>query len=119
MMGIELPLLSAVVAACQSRDQPRRLRRGVPLSLLIEAPIIMLLTASTKLAATSPRTDACEYDAVGGGLSLHLLIAVTPMFDFSRATCSGRGEFSGQPTGNDYHDAVDVGDRTGDSIREC
>ncbi len=55
-----------------------------PLSLLIEAPIIMLLTASTKLSR-----DLASYKKLwrfmmfaGGGLSaLHLFIAVTPLFD--------------------------------------
>ena len=52
MMGIELPLLSAVVARLANPEINLGAYGGVvfPLSLLIEAPIIMLLTASTKLS---------------------------------------------------------------------
>ena len=52
MMGIELPLLSAVVARLANPEVNLGAYGGVvfPLALLIEAPIIMLLTASTKLS---------------------------------------------------------------------
>ena len=86
MMGIELPLLSAVVARLANPEVNLGAYGGVvfPLSLLIEAPIIMLLTASTKLSR-----DLASYKKLwlfmmiaGGGLSaLHLLVAVTPLFD--------------------------------------
>ena len=87
MMGIELPLLSAVVARLANPEINLGAYGGVvfPLSLLIEAPIIMLLTASTKLSRdlTSYRRLWKFMMLSGGGLSaLHLLIAVTPMFDF-------------------------------------
>ena len=84
MMGIELPLLSAVVARLANPEVNLGAYGGVvfPLSLLIEAPIIMLLTASTKLSR-----DLASYKKLwlfmmiaGGGLSaLHLLVAVTPL----------------------------------------
>ena len=77
MMGIELPLLSAVVARLANPEINLGAYGGVvfPLSLLIEAPIIMLLTASTKLSR-----DLISYRRLwkfmmlsGGGLSaLHL-----------------------------------------------
>ena len=86
MMGIELPLLSAVVARLANPEVNLGAYGGVvfPLALLIEAPIIMLLTASTKLSR-----DLASYKKLwrfmmiaGGGLSaLHLLVAVTPLFD--------------------------------------
>ena len=86
MMGIELPLLSAVVARLANPEVNLGAYGGVvfPLALLIEAPIIMLLTASTKLSR-----DLVSYKKLwrfmmiaGGGLSaLHLLVAVTPLFD--------------------------------------
>ena len=87
MMGIELPLLSAVVARLANPEINLAAYGGVvfPLSLLIEAPIIMLLTASTKLShdLTSYRRLWKFMMYSGGGLSaLHLLIAATPMFDF-------------------------------------
>ena len=81
MMGIELPQLSAVVARLDNPVVNLGAYGGVvfPLSLLIEAPIIMLLTASTKLSR-----DLASYKKLwlfmmiaGGGLSaLHLLVAV-------------------------------------------
>ncbi|MBT6102849.1 MAG: hypothetical protein HOH62_03005, partial [Verrucomicrobia bacterium] len=87
MMGIELPLLSAVVARLANPEINLGAYGGVvfPLSLLIEAPIIMLLTASTKLSR-----DLASYKKLwrfmmiaGGGLSaLHLFVAVTPVFDW-------------------------------------
>ena len=87
MMGIELPLLSAVVARLANPEVNLGAYGGVvfPLSLLIEAPIIMLLTASTKLSR-----DLASYKKLwrfmmiaGGGLSaLHLLVAITPLFDW-------------------------------------
>ena len=87
MMGIELPLLSAVVARLANPEVNLGAYGGVvfPLALLIEAPIIMLLTASTKLSR-----DLASYKKLwrfmmlaGGGLSaLHLLVAVTPLFDW-------------------------------------
>ena len=87
MMGVELPLLSAVVARLANPEVNLGAYGGVvfPLSLLIEAPIIMLLTASTKLSR-----DLVSYKKLwrfmmiaGGGLSaLHLLVAVTPLFDW-------------------------------------
>ena len=83
MMGIELPLLSAVVARLDNPEVNLGAYGGVvfPLALLIEAPIIMLLTASTKLSR-----DLASYRKLwrfmmiaGGALSaLHLLVAVTP-----------------------------------------
>jgi len=86
MMGIELPLLSAVVARLSNHEVNLGAYGGVvfPLALLIEAPIIMLLTASTKLSR-----DLDSYKKLwrfmmiaGGALSaLHLLVAVTPLFD--------------------------------------
>jgi len=87
MMGIELPLLSAVVARLANPEVNLGAYGGVvfPLALLIEAPIIMLLTASTKLSR-----DLDSYKKLwrfmmlaGGGLSaLHLLVAITPLFDW-------------------------------------
>jgi len=87
MMGIELPLLSAVVARLANPEVNLGAYGGVvfPLALLIEAPIIMLLTASTKLSR-----DLASYKKLwrfmmlaGGGLSaLHLFVALTPLFDW-------------------------------------
>ncbi len=97
MMGIELPLLSAVVARLANPEVNLGAYGGVvfPLSLLIEAPIIMLLTASTKLSR-----DLASYKKLwrfmmlaGGGLSaLHLLVAATPLFDLIAGELLGVGD---------------------------
>tara|TARA_Y100000588_G_scaffold387920_1_gene486917 strand:+ start:131 stop:1414 length:1284 start_codon:yes stop_codon:yes gene_type:complete len=86
MMGIELPLLSAVVARLANPEINLAAYGGVvfPLSLLIEAPIIMLLTASTKLSRDlNSYSKLWKFTIISGGsLSIiHLLIAVTPIFD--------------------------------------
>ena len=86
LMGFELPLVSAVLARLHDPRIHLAAYGGVvfPLALLIEAPIIMLLAASTALAR-----DRASY-AVGrrfmlqaglGLTGLHALVAFTPLFD--------------------------------------
>src|SRR6186713_499562 len=86
LMGFELPLVSAVLARLAEPRIHLAAYGGVvfPLALLIEAPIIMLLAASTALAR-----DRASY-AVGrrfmlvaglGLTGLHALVAFTPLFD--------------------------------------
>ena len=87
MMGIELPFLSAIVARLANPEINLGAYGGVvfPLSLLIEAPIIMLLTASTKLTRDlDSYRKLWKFTIVSGGSlsALHLLVAITPMFDF-------------------------------------
>tara|TARA_B100001250_G_C19807876_1_gene794256 strand:+ start:639 stop:1901 length:1263 start_codon:yes stop_codon:yes gene_type:complete len=86
MMGIELPFLSAIVARLANPEINLGAYGGVvfPLSLLIEAPIIMLLTASTKLTRDlSSYSKLWKFTILSGGSlsALHLLVALTPMFD--------------------------------------
>ena len=61
MMGIELPLLSAVVARLANPEVNLGAYGGVvfPLALLIEAPIIMLLTPAPSSAVTWSPTGNC------------------------------------------------------------
>jgi hypothetical protein len=85
-MGFELPLVSAALARLADPKIHLAAYGGVvfPLALLIEAPIIMLLAASTALAR-----DRVAYAVgrrfmlvVGLGLTgLHALVAWTPLFD--------------------------------------
>lgn len=86
MMGIELPFLSAIVARLANPEINLGAYGGVvfPLSLLIEAPIIMLLTASTKLTRDlSSYSKLWKFTILSGGSlsALHLLVALTPIFD--------------------------------------
>jgi glucose/arabinose dehydrogenase len=87
MMGLELPAVSAVMARLPGPEISLAAYGGVvfPVSLMIEAPIIMLLSASTALCR-----DRRTYDRLrrfmllsGGALTLlHLAVAATPLFDF-------------------------------------
>jgi hypothetical protein len=86
-MSIELPIINAVVARLANWDINMAAYGGIiyPLALIIEAPIINLLAASTALSR--------DWDSylrlrkimmwMGGALTvLHALIAFTPLYDF-------------------------------------
>lgn len=85
-MGAELPLVSAVMARLADPKIHLAAYGGVvfPLALIIEAPIIMLLAASTALSK-----DTASYQKIyrfmmwTGGLltALHALLAFTPLYD--------------------------------------
>jgi len=84
-MGTELPLISAVMARLADPKIHLAAYGGVvfPLALIIEAPIIMLLAASTALSK-----DTASYQKIyrfmmwAGGLLtvLHFLLAFTPLY---------------------------------------
>lgn len=84
-MGVELPLVSAVMARLADPEINLAAYGGIvfPLALIIEAPIIMLLAASTALSK-----DWDSYQRIrrfmlwsGGILTvLHVLIAFTPLY---------------------------------------
>ncbi|MGQ0721480.1 MAG: hypothetical protein ACT4PE_07905 [Candidatus Eiseniibacteriota bacterium] len=86
MMGLELPMVSAVMARLPDPEIHLAAYGGVvfPVAMLIEAPIIMLLSASTALSR-----DRASYAKLrrfmmwaGGALTaLHLAVATTPLFD--------------------------------------
>lgn len=93
-MGLELPLVSAVMARLPNPTVSLAAYGGVvfPLSLLIEAPILMLLTASTALARDmhSYRVVRRFMFVAAGLLTLvHALIAFTPLFDLIAGTLIG------------------------------
>jgi len=85
LMGMELPVLSAFIARLAEPKINLAAYGGVvfPLALIIEAPVIMLLAASTALSK-----DWASYQklrtymlAAGAALtSLHILIAFTPLY---------------------------------------
>ncbi|MBK8231336.1 MAG: hypothetical protein IPK72_12260 [Candidatus Eisenbacteria bacterium] len=86
LMGLELPLVSAVVARLAQPEIHLAAYGGVvfPLSMLIESPIIMLLAAATALAR-----DGRAYHlirrfmmiSVAALTALHALLAFTPLFE--------------------------------------
>lgn len=86
LMGLELPLVSAIVARLPDAKVQLAAFGGVvmPVALLIEAPVIMLLSASTALCR-----DRASYLVVTRymwrlGLTfsaVHALVAFTPLYD--------------------------------------
>jgi hypothetical protein len=90
-MGLELPVVSAVMARLPHATVSLAAYGGVvfPLSLLIEAPILMLLTASTALARDAHSYAVVRrfmFTAAGLLTALHALLAFTPLFDFVAST---------------------------------
>jgi len=87
LMGVEMPVISAVMARLENPEISLATHGGIvfPLALIIEAPIIMLLSASTALSK-----DWDSYQKIfrfmmimGASLTvLHLLVAFTPLYDF-------------------------------------
>lgn len=86
-MGAELPLLSAVVARLADPDVHMAAYSGIvfPLALVIESPIIMLLTASTALSRNSRAYKKMWRMMTWMSVLLtvvHVAIAFTPLYDF-------------------------------------
>jgi len=86
LMCVELPLVSAVIARLPESRVSLAAYGGVimPLALLIESPVIMLLSASTALARDQARMRFLNrvMFVLGGGFSgLHALVAFTPLYD--------------------------------------
>jgi hypothetical protein len=85
LMGLELPLVAATISRLSDPEIHLAAYGGVvfPLSLLIEAPVIMILVASTALCK-----DWSAYKLIrnfivflGGVLTvLHVLVAFTPLY---------------------------------------
>ena len=87
LMGTELPAISAIMARLPDPEVNLAAYGGIvfPLALIIEAPIIMLLAASTALSKDWPSYLKIRrfMMVMGGSLTaLHLLIAVTPLYYF-------------------------------------
>ena len=86
LMGIEMPVITAVMARLANPEISLATHGGIvfPLALIIEAPVIMLLSASTALSK-----DWDSYQKIyrfmmilGGALTfLHVLVAFTPLYD--------------------------------------
>src|SRR5512134_2159556 len=87
LMGLELPAVAAVMARLPHATVSLAAYGGVvfPLALLVESPILMLLTASTALARgpASYRVVQRFMFLTAGALTLiHFLLAFTPLFDW-------------------------------------
>jgi len=87
LMGMELPVLSAVVARLAKPEINLAAYGGVvfPLALLIEAPVIMLLAASTALSKDwASYKKLRTYMLLAGGLLtiIHLSVALSPAYYF-------------------------------------
>lgn len=87
LMGMELPILSAVVARLVEPEINLAAYGGIvfPIALIIEAPVIMLLAASTALSKDwASYKKLHNYMMLSGGLltALHLTVALTPVYYF-------------------------------------
>ncbi len=86
LMGLELPLVSAVMARLPESTVSLAAYGGVvfPCALLIESPIIMLLAASTAVVRDRRSYALVRrfmFTAAGSLTALHALVAFTPLFD--------------------------------------
>lgn len=86
LMGLELPAISAVMARLPDPEISLAAYGGVvfPLAILIEAPIIMLLAASTALSVDRrAHAKLGRFVTVSGAVltGVHLLLAATPLYD--------------------------------------
>ena len=86
LMSLELPALSAVVARLANPEIGLAAYGGIvfPIALIIEAPIIMLLAASTALSKDwASYQKLHRFMHIAGGLltGLHIAIAFTPLYD--------------------------------------
>ncbi|MDO9086548.1 MAG: hypothetical protein Q7U53_10110 [Anaerolineaceae bacterium] len=87
LMGIEMPVITAVMARLANPEISLATHGGIvfPLALIIEAPVIMLLSASTALSKDwdSYRKIYRFMMVLAASLTLiHILIAFTPLYDW-------------------------------------
>lgn len=85
LMGAELPVLSAIVARLENPEINLAAYGGIifPIALLIEAPIIMLLAASTALCKDWESYRLVRWFMLISGATLtglHVLIAFSPLY---------------------------------------
>lgn len=86
LMGIEMPVITAVMARLENPEISLAAHGGVifPIALIVEAPIIMLLSASTALCKDWDSYQKIYRFMMITGLiltAIHILIAFTPLFD--------------------------------------
>ena len=86
-MSIETPMVSAVIARLANAETNLAAFSGIvfPLAFIIEAPIVMLLSASTALSKDWPSYHKVwKFMMIASGILtlLHLIIVLTPLYDF-------------------------------------
>jgi hypothetical protein len=94
LMALELPAISAAMARLPQPAINLAAWGGVvfPVALIVEAPVIMLLAASTALSrdrATYRRIRGYMLWMGAGLTALHVLLAFTPLFDLVVVTAIG------------------------------
>ncbi len=87
LMGVEMPALSAVMARLPHAEINLAAYGGIvyPFALIVEAPVIMLLSASVALSKDCDSYRKLERFMLALGLAftaVHLLLAFTPLYDF-------------------------------------
>jgi len=87
LMSIELPTINAIVARLPNPEVNLAAYGGVvfPIALTIEAPVIMLLAASTALSRDWKSYQRLKKITLWMGFflaGLHLVVALTPIYDF-------------------------------------
>ena len=87
LMSLEIPVVNAIIARLSNPEINLAAYGGFvyPIALTIEAPVIMLLAGSTALSRDWQSYRRLRKITIwmGAGLSLlHLVIALTPLFDF-------------------------------------
>ena len=87
MMSLELPVINAIIARLVNPEINLAAYGGVvyPIALTIEAPVIMLLAASTALSKDWKSYQRLKKITLlmGGILSvLHFIVAITPIYDW-------------------------------------
>lgn len=85
LMGMESPIISAVIARLPGAEINLAAYGGIvfPISLIIEAPIIMLLAASVALSRDMPSYRKIYKFMMLAGFTLtiiHILVAFTPLY---------------------------------------
>ncbi len=85
LMGLELPTVSAIMARLADPEISLAAYGGIvfPLSMIVEAPIIMLLSASTALCKDRQSYQLLRRFMIIMGVGLtatHLLIVLTPLY---------------------------------------
>ncbi len=86
LMGIEMPALSAVMARLPHAEINLAAYGGIvyPFALIVEAPVIMLLSASVALSKDCDSYRKLERFMLALGLAftgVHVLLAFTPLYD--------------------------------------
>lgn len=97
MMALELPIVSAFIARLPNPEINLAAYGGIviPISLLIEAPVVMFLAASTALTKNWERYTTLRLYMISSGIFLslfHFFLAVSPLYYVVTETWIGAPE---------------------------